>query len=100
MDRHDGLAAVLAVGVVVVRVGAHGARPVERADGGDVSEGRRAHRSQQRAHAAAFELEDPEGVAAAEQVVGVLVGVKIERLEHDFFTAVVLDAGKAVVEDR
>ena len=94
----DRLAAVLAVGVVVVGVGAHRAGAVEREDGGDVLEVVRLHRSQQRAHRAAVELEHAERVAAGEQLVGLAV-VEAERLELDRLAAVGLDVGEAVVED-
>ena len=56
------------------------------------------HRAQQRAHRAAVELEDAEGVAALEQVVRRLVG-ELELLEHDVLAAVGLDVLDRVVED-
>ena len=97
VQRHHGLAAVLAVGVVVVGVGAHGTGPVERADGRDVLEGVGLHRPEQRAHRRAVELEHPERVAAGEQLVGRLV-VELEALEDHRLAAVERDRGQAVVE--
>ena len=97
VDRHDRLAAVLAVGVVVVRVGAHRAGPVEREHGGDVLEAVRQHRAQQRAHRAAVELEHAERVAAGQQLVGRLV-VERQRPRARRRAAVGLDVLQAVVE--
>ena len=99
VDRHDRLAPGLAVRVVVVRVGAHRARPVQRVDGGDVLEPVRPHRPQQRPHRAALELEHPERVAAGEQVIGGLV-VERQGLQVDRDALVRLDAGQRVVQDR
>ena len=59
------LAAVLAVGVLVVPVLRHRARPVQRDHGGHVFEAGRAQRAQQRAHRRAFELEHAHRVGAA-----------------------------------
>ena len=73
VDRHDRLAVVLPVGVLVVRVHPHRAGPVQGDDGGDVFEVVRSHLPQQRAQRPAVELEDTERVAAGEQVVGGLV---------------------------
>ena len=64
-----GFAAVLPVGIVVVHVGGHGARPVKGVDGGDVLELSRRQGPQQVAHGAALELKDPDGVAPAQQLV-------------------------------
>ncbi len=64
----DSLAPVLAVGVVVVGVGRHRARPVEGVEGGDVLEGRRRQRAHQRPHGPALQLEDPHGVPAAQHL--------------------------------
>ena len=84
VDRRDLLAAVLAVGVVVVGVGAHRTGPVERADGRDVVELGGGHAAQQVAHRPAVELEHPERLAAGQQLVGGLVVepevVEVERL--------------------
>ncbi len=99
MDRLHRLAAGLAPCVLVVRVGAHRAGAVERADRGDVLEGVGAHAAQQGAHRAAVELEDAEGVAALEQVVGRRVG-ELELLEDHRLAAVGLDVLQGVVEDR
>jgi hypothetical protein len=63
-----GLATVLAVGVVVVHVGAHRARPVERDQGADVVEAVRIHRPQQLPHRWRLELEHADRVTATEQV--------------------------------
>ena len=98
MDGHHGLAAVLAVGVVVVGIGAHGPGSIEGEDGRDVLEGVRLHRAQERAHRAAVQLEDPEGLATREEVEGRAVGER-EVLEDDGVTAIGLDVGKAVIED-
>ena len=57
------------------------------------------HAAQQRAHRAAVELEDAEGVAALEQLVRRRVG-QLELLEHDLLAAVGLDVDQRVVEDR
>ena len=80
VDRLDLLPAVLAVGVVVVRVHRHRARPVQGVDGDDVLEAGRPHPPQQVAHGAAVELEHAQRVAAGEQFVGVLVvGPSVSR---------------------
>ena len=97
VDRRDRLAADLAVGVLVVRVRAHRAWPVERVDRDDVLEPVRVHGAQQRAHRAAVELEHAQRVAAGQQLVGGLV-VQRQRLQHDVLAAVVLDAGDGVVQ--
>ena len=70
VDRRDGLAAVLAVGVVVVGVHAHRAGPVQREHRDDVLEAGGLHPPKQIAHRTAVELEYAEGVAAGEQFVG------------------------------
>ena len=101
VDRHDRLAAGLAVGVVVVGVGAHRARPVEREHRRDGLEAVRLHRAEQGPHRAAVELEHPERVAARQQRVGRGVGRHdVELLEHDGLAAVVADVLEAVVEHR
>ena len=97
---YDGLAAVLAVGVVVVGVGTHRAGPIERTDGGDVREAGGLHEPEQGAHPAALELEDAERLAATEQLVGLGVRVEVEVLEDDGLAAVGLDVREAVVEHR
>ncbi len=48
---------------------------------------------------AAVELEDAEGVAAGQQLVGRLVSSSVEVLEDDRLAAVGLDVAQAVVED-
>ncbi len=73
MDGADGLTLVLPVRVVVVRIGPHGTRPVERENGRDVDKGVRTQGAQQSAHRPTVELEDAQGVATAEQLVGGLV---------------------------
>ena len=82
VDRLDRLAAVLAVGVVVVGVQPHRTGPVERENRDDVLELGGLHAPQQVAHRAAVELEHAEGVAAAEQLVGGVV-VERQRLQVD-----------------
>ncbi len=91
VDRGDLLLLVLAQGVVRVRVHAHRARPVQGGHGGDVFEVVGLHQPEQRAHGAAVELEDAEGVAALEQFEGLRVverqGEQVEvdplvRLHH------------------
>ena len=99
MDRLDRLAPVLAVGVVVVRVGAHRPGPVQRQHRGDVLERVRLHRAQQRPHRAAVELEHPERVTAGEQLVRLRV-VQPELLQDDGLAAVRADLLQAVVEHR
>ncbi|CAB4950983.1 unannotated protein [freshwater metagenome] len=99
MQGHDRLAAVFAVGVVIVRIGAHGPWSVERQHGGDVVEAVGHHRAQQRAHGPAVELEDPEGVTPAQQFVGNGI-VECEGLEHDGVAPVACHMHEAVVEHR
>jgi hypothetical protein len=74
VERDELLLAVLAQGKVGVGVDAHRAGSIEREGGRDVLEVVRLHEPQQGAHAATVELEDPEGVAAPQQLVGRLVG--------------------------
>ena len=99
VDRLDRLAAGLAARVLVVGVGTHGSRSVERADRGDVLEGVGAHRAEEGAHRAAVELEDAERVPSLEQLVRRLVD-ELELLEDDVLAAVGLDVLDGVVEDR
>ena len=99
VDRRDRLAAVLAVGEVVVRVGAHRARPVERQDRGDVLEVGRGQAREQCPHAGVVQLEHAQGVAAGEQLVGGDV-VEGQLLEDDLVAPVGLDVAQRVVEDR
>ncbi len=98
VDRRDLLPAVLAQGVVGVGVGAHRTGAVERQHGRDVGEAVGAHQPQQAAHRAAVELEDAEGVAAGEQLVGGGV-VEGEVLDDHLLAAVALDVDEGVVED-
>ena len=74
VDGRGRLAAGLAHRVVGVAVDPHRARPVERDGGRDVLERRRLHLPQQRAGAAAVELEDAQGVALGQHLVGLGVG--------------------------
>ena len=98
MNGHHRLATVLAVGVVVVRIGTHRPGSVEGEDGRDVLEGVRLHRAQERAHRAAVQLEDPQGLAARQQIEGGAVGQR-KILEDDGLAAIGLDVGEAIVED-
>ena len=98
MNGHHRLATVLAVGVVVVRIGTHRPGSVEGEDGRDVLEGVRLHRAQERAHRAAVQLEDPEGLAARQQIEGRAVGER-KILEDDGLAAVGLDVGEAIIKD-
>ena len=101
VERGQLLLAVLAQREVGVRVDAHRARAVERERRRDVLEVVGLHQLEQRAHAAAVELEDAEGVAAREQVVGRLVGhVLGQGVEVDVLAAVDLHVVDGVVEDR
>ncbi len=99
MDRPDGLAAVLAVGVVVVGVHAHRAGAVQREHRDDVLEAGGLHAAQQIAHRSAVELEHPERVAAGEQFVGRRI-VERQRLQHQVDSAVGLDVLQRVADDR
>ena len=72
----DRLAAVLAVGVVPVHVGRHGAGAVQGDQGGDVVERGGGERAHERAHGPALELEHAHGVALAQHDEG---GLVIER---------------------
>ena len=83
-----------------MRVDAHRAGAVERQGRGDILEVVRLHHPQQGTQTAAVELEDAEGVAAAEQLVGGRVGhVLGQRVQVDVLVAVGLDVGDRVVED-
>ena len=103
VDRRDLLAAVLAVGVVVVGVGAHRTGPVQRADGGDVVELGGGHAAQEVAHRPAVELEHPERLAAGQQLVGGLV-VEPEVVEVERFglplSAMLFSASSMIVRLR
>ena len=72
----DRLAAVLAVGVVVVHVRRHRPGPVERDEGGDVVEAGRLQRPHEGAHRAALELEHADPRAALQELQR---GVVVER---------------------
>ena len=99
VDRDDLLQPVLPQRVVRVRVRAHRARAVQRADRGDVLEVVGLHQPQQGPHRAAVELEHPEGVARGEELVRQLVGER-QVLEHRAVTAVRLDVVERVLDDR
>ena len=64
------LAAVLAVGVVVVHVVGHGAGPVQGHQGGDVVEAGRGQRADQGPHRGRLELEHPDGLPPAQHLEG------------------------------
>ncbi|MPM27380.1 hypothetical protein SDC9_73890 [bioreactor metagenome] len=98
VDRLHRLLAGLAPGVLVVRVGAHRAGSVERADGRDVVEAVRLHRAQQRPHRPAVQLEDAEGVTGLQQLEGLRV-VQGELLQHDLLVPVEPDVLQRVGED-
>ncbi len=99
VDRLDRLPVVLAVGVVVVGVHAHGPRPVQRDDGDDVLEAGRLHPAQQVAHRPAVELEHAERVTTSQQFVGGRV-VERHRVEVEFDAPVGLDVLDGVTDDR
>ena len=98
VNRHDRLAAVLSIGVVVVGVRAHRPRTVEGKHSRDVLEVIGLHRPQERTHRPAVELEHPERVARCEKGIG---GCVFERqiLQDDRLPAVGGDIAQAVVED-
>ena len=99
VDRFHLLAPGLAARVLVVRVGAHGAGTVERTDGGDVLEAVGLHGTQELPHRATVELEDPQGVAALQQVVGGGIGQR-KILQHDVDVAVEFDVVHRVGDHR
>ena len=99
VDGLDRLPAVLAVGIVVVGVHAHRAGAVQREHRDDVLEPGGLHAAQQISHRATVELEHTEGVPAGQQLVGRGV-VQRQRLEHQVDTAVGLDVGDRVADDR
>ena len=100
MDRRDRLAAVLAVGVVVVRVRAHRTGPVQREDGRDVLEVVGLHRAQQRAHGPAVELEHAERVAARRAARRSRWSSSARSSSTERLAAVGLDVVEGVVDDR
>ena len=91
VDRHILLKLVLALRVVCVRLNTHGTRSVKRDSSRDVIEAGRFHLPQQRTHRAAVQLEDPEGVARAQKLVSLLIGVEVELLENRSLDSVELD---------
>ena len=99
MDRLHRLAAILAVGVLIVGIGAHRTRPVEGDEGGDVVERGRLHRTQQRPHRPTVQLEDAEGVTPPEQCVRLGI-IEREVFQDDGLSAVGQDVAEAVVQDR
>lgn len=76
VNRLDFLAPRFAVRVVHVCVRGHRARAVQREGGRDVFEPGRLHRLEQGPHAPAVELEDAEGIAGGQELVG---GLVVER---------------------
>ena len=99
MNRFDRLTAVLAVGVVVVGIHAHRAGTVQRQHCDDVVELGGLHAAQQVAHRPAVELEHPQRVAAAQQLVGGLV-VQRHRFQVEINSPVGLDVLDRVADDR
>src|ERR1700712_1807831 len=83
-----GFWAVFRVGESVWAVWAPRTGPVQRDERRDVVERRRLHRPHERAHGATVELEHTQGLAALQQVVGRLVVVEVEVLEHHGLVAV------------
>ena len=69
----DRLATVLAVRVVLVHVGRHRARTVERHERRDVVEADWSERPHQRPHRAALQLEDPDTVTASQHCEDLVV---------------------------
>ena len=99
MDRRNLLQAVLALGVVGVRVHRHRARSVQGNKCGDVVEVIGLERLEQRAHAVGIELEHTERVSARQQLVRLPVIERDLRVVDDAL-AVVLDVGERVADDR
>ena len=98
MDRHHGFTPVLAIGVVVVGIRTHRAGAVERQDRRDVLEVVRLHGTQERSHGTAIELEDAEGVAAGEELVGGAI-FQMQGLQFDRRAAIRDDVGQAIVQN-
>ncbi len=99
VDRFDRLAAVLAVGVVVVGVHAHRPGPVQRQHRDDVLETGGLHAAQQVAHRTAVELEHAQRVPAAQQLEGGRV-VQRQRLQVQVDAPVGFDVLDRVADDR
>ena len=99
VNRDDLLAAVLSVGVVVVRVDAHGTGSIQGDNCRDVVEACRRHRTQQRPHRTTVELENAEGVPAAQQLVRRFV-VEFEILRNDLDAGIRFDCVHTVVDHR
>ncbi len=99
MNRLDRLAAVLAVGVVVVGVHAHRAGAVQRQHRDDVVELGGLHAAQQIAHRPAVELEHAQGVAAAQQLIGGSV-IQRDGFQVEVNSPVGLDVIQGVADDR
>ena len=70
VDRLDRLPAVLAVGVIIVGINPHRARPVQRQDCDDIGEAGGLQSPQQIPHRCTVELENPECVTAGQQFIG------------------------------
>ena len=77
MDELDRLAAVLAIGVVVVHVRRHRPRPIERDERGDVVEAGGCQGANECSHGCRLELEHADRVAPLEELERRLV------VEHD-----------------
>ena len=100
VDGCDFLRTVLPQRVIGVRVGAHGPRTVQRDGRGNVLEVVRAHELEQLAHGATVQLEHSQGLAAGQQIVGLLVvHVQVLQIEHETVT-VEGDVLECVRDDR
>ncbi len=98
MDGRDGLAAVLAVRVLDVRVCRHGPRSVQCQHRRDVLELGRRHQAQQAAHGTTVELEHPERVTTGQQLESGDIGQR-KFLEIEIGPAVLPDVADGVVDD-
>ena len=93
------LPAVLPVGVVLVHVGRHGARPVEGHQSGHVVETGGCERAHERTHGAALELEHPHRVAPAKHGEGGLV-IEGDIVDVGPFARRRLDQVEGPLDDR
>ena len=98
MKKLDLLAAVLPIGVVVMHVGGHRARPVQRNQGGHIFEGRRRQRPHQGSHGARLQLKHPNGIAPGQHLVGGGV-LKINLVDVDHLTGGAFNEGQGVGDD-
>ena len=73
VEIRDLLALVLVVGEVVVHVGTHRTRAIQRENRRQIFESARDERAQQRTHRRGLELEDPDGVALRQEFIRGLV---------------------------